>query len=170
MSAPTKIALESTDGKVPFGVLARQVLALDAAIEWVTFEEPGREPRWAWRDAETGTIRAGTTTKSAHVVDPLLLLVAGGCDELDAAPTITNPHRLLFVVVAYADIVQIVARFGADAYVSVAASPSIDAHALGTRLISLLESCTRCSSWVDGCRMRAPGPPSLGEPREAVRR
>jgi hypothetical protein len=33
---------------------------------------------------------------------------------------ITNPHRLLFVVLAYADLVQIVARFGAEAHVSVA--------------------------------------------------
>ena len=140
MSAPAKIALERTNGKMPFGILARQVLALDRAVEWVTLEEPGREPRWAWRDQETGTIRGGTTTKSAQVVDPLLLLVAGGCDEPDAAPTTTNPHRLLFVVVAYADSVQIVARLGADAYVSVAVSPSVDAHALGRRLISVLES------------------------------
>ena len=139
MSAPAKIAFERTNGKMPFGMLARQVLALDAAVEWVALEEPGREPRWAWRDRENGSIRAGTTTKSAQVVDPLLLLVAGGCDEPDDALPIINPHRLLFVIVAYADIAQIVARLGADAYISVAVSPSVDAHVLARKLISLLE-------------------------------
>ena len=146
MSAPAKIALERSDGKLPFGILARQVLALDRAVEWIALEEPGREPRWAWRDPETGTIRAGITTKPAQVVDPLLLLVAGGCDEVDSTHTSTNPHRLLFVIVAYADIVQIVARLGTDAYVSVAVSPSIDAHALGRQLISLLQSWTNHSA------------------------
>lgn len=141
MSAPAKIALKRTNGKMPFGILARQVLALDRAVEWVAMEEPGCEPRWAWRDPDAGTIRAGTTTKHAQVVDPLLLLVAGGCDEPDTTQTMTNPHRLLFVIVAYADIVQIVARLGADAYVSVAVSPNIDPHALGRKLIRLLESC-----------------------------
>ena len=145
MSAPAKIALERSNGKVPFGMLARQVLELDRAVEWIALEEPGREPRWAWRDPETGRIQAGTTTRNARVADPLLLLVAGGCDELDSSLTRTNPHRLLFVIVAYTEIVQIVARLGADAYISVAVSPSIDAHALGRKLISLLDSGTNHS-------------------------
>jgi len=45
--------------------------------------------------------------------------------------TSANPHQ------AYADLVQIVARFGPEAHISVAIAAGTDACASGTRLIKL---------------------------------
>lgn len=125
--------------KRTFGLFAQVVFSLNAAIQWIALEEAGREPRWAWRDPETGSRRAGTTTRDAELVDPLMLMLAEGRDDLYGHDAITNPHRLLFVVLAYADLVQIVARFGAHAHVSGATDPSINANALGARLAHFLE-------------------------------
>jgi hypothetical protein len=122
-----------------FGLLAQKIFSLDAAIEWVALEEAGREPRWAWRDPETGRLCAGMTTDNAELVDPLLLMLAEGRDDLYGDETSANPHHLLFVVLAYADLVRIVAWFGPEAHISVAFAPGTDAYALGTRLIKLLD-------------------------------
>lgn len=119
--------------------LAQDVFALDSAIQWVALEEAGREPRWAWREAETGRLYSGTTARNAELVDPLLLMLADGRDSLCSNAAITKPHRLLFVVLAYADMVQIVARFGPEAHVSVAAERRAEAYTLGTRITALLQ-------------------------------
>jgi hypothetical protein len=136
-------AAGSINGKITFGALAQQVLSLDAAIEWVALEEAGREPHWAWRDPRTGSMRAGTTANSAQLVDPLLLMIAESSDDLYGGETAANPHRLLFVVLAYGDFAQIVARLGRDAHLSVAVSPGINAYVLGRKLTTLLNRCTQ---------------------------
>ena len=123
--------------KITFGSLAQHVLSLDSSIEWVALEEAGREPRWAWRDAKTGNLCAGSAAGNAQIADPLLFLLAeGGGDSTD------DDHRVRFIVLAYADVVQIVARLRPSSHVTVAASPGIDPYALGTKLTSLLDDCT----------------------------
>lgn len=145
MSVRAEGAGDVANGRTPFGMLARQILSLDAAIEWVALEEVGCEPRWAWRDPETGELCAASTTNASQVVDPLLLMLAEGCDEVDAGVTLANPRHLLFVVLAYGDMVQIVARFGAGAHVSVAVSVGTDPYVLGTKLTNLLDRSTERS-------------------------
>ena len=132
--------IEGAYGKQSFIALARQVFGLSPDIEWVVLEEAGCEPRWAWRDPETGKLCLATTTNNAQLIDPLLFMLAERSDDVSEEETITNPHRLVFVVLVYADIVQIVARMGGDAHVSIAVSSAIDAHSLGTKLTSLLDS------------------------------
>src|SRR5208337_3741327 len=100
-------ALGAGNGRGNFGLLAQEVFSLDTAIQWVALEEAGREPRWVWRDRETGRLHGGTTKINAELVDPLLLMLAEGHDDLYSPEAITNPHRLLFVVLAYEDLVQI---------------------------------------------------------------
>jgi hypothetical protein len=116
---------------VDFESLASTVFSFDAAIQWVALEEAGHEPRWARR----------TTACTPELVDPLLLMLAEGREDLYGEEAGRVPHRLLFVVLAYADFVQIVARFGADTRVSVAVAPGADAYVLGTRVAGLLDRC-----------------------------
>jgi hypothetical protein len=127
---------DSDHVRCSFEALARSVLSLDTAIEWIALEQAGREMRWGWRDTSSGEVRTGGVSADLPAVDPLLLLVAEGGEA--PARTIGRPPGLLFVLVAYADITQIVARWGADAYVSVAVGIAVDAHELGRKLMSLL--------------------------------
>lgn len=120
--------------KMTFGVLAQQVLSLDASIDWVVLEEVGRQHRWAWRNPKSGNLCAGTTTTGCQVVDPLLLMLADHADELSGEETFDNPHRVLFIVLAYADMMQVVASLRPNAHVVVALSPGIDPYALGKSL------------------------------------
>jgi len=60
--------------KAAFALLAREVFALDTAIQWFALEKAGREPCCAWRDAETGP--------DAELVDPFVLMLAEGRDGL----------------------------------------------------------------------------------------
>jgi len=126
-----------------FGTLAQHVLSLDPAIEWVALEETGREARWAWRDTNSGAVCARSAKGNAQIVDPLLLMLAEGGGELDGEDLTANPHRVLFIVLAYAGLIQIVARLGPGAHVTVAASPGVDPYALGTNLVRLLDRCAR---------------------------
>jgi len=127
-----------------FGELAQHVLSLDPAIEWMALEEAGREARWAWRDPDKGAVCARSATGNVQIADPLLLLIlADGGGGLSGGKTIENSHHLLFVVLAYADMVQIVARMGTEAHVSVAVPPGTDPYALGTKLTRLLERCAQ---------------------------
>jgi hypothetical protein len=138
MSANSSVNIMAARRKRDFRSLAQELLALDDAIKWIALEEAGCEPRWAWRDSETGRLCAGTTSYDAELVDPLLLMLAEGRENLYDHETGPELHHLLFVVLAYADLVQIVARFGPDAYVSVAADRRTDAYSLGTELTHLL--------------------------------
>lgn len=112
---------------------------LDPAITWVALEEAGREPRWAWRDLETGRLCEGMATASAELVDPLLLMLAEGRDDLRCNEEGDNPHHLLFVVLAYADLTVIVARFGLEAHVTVGVAPCKNAYMLGVKLVGFLD-------------------------------
>jgi hypothetical protein len=95
--------------------------------------------------------------------------VAEGRSDLYGDDGSTNSHRLRFVVLAYADLVQIVAPFGRNAYVSVAIGPEADAYALGTRLAALLgwledatpveHECTNQPNW---CVARCEGNENIG--------
>jgi len=59
-----------------------------------------------------------------------------------AARKSRNRHRLLFVVLAYADVVEIVARFGQYGHAGVAVNRHADVYTLGKRLIELLDRRT----------------------------
>lgn len=125
--------------KMTFRTLAQQVLSLDGAIEWVALEEAGRGPRWAWREPNTGELCAGTTSFGYEVVDPLLFLAADHPSALSGEARVDNPHRVRFIVLAYTNTMQIVARLDANAHVVVALSPGIDPYLLGRKLVSLLD-------------------------------
>jgi hypothetical protein len=125
-------------GKGAFGLLMREIFALDSAVHWIALEQAGREPRWAWRDSNTGQLYAGASANNAELLDPLLLMLAEGHVELDSRRATANPHHLRFVVLAYEDSSQIVARFGSDAHISVAVDVHADAYVFGARLTGLL--------------------------------
>ena len=95
-----------------FALLAQEVFALDTSIRWFTLENIGRGSYCARRDAETGTVFAMAATPDTELVDSLVLMLAEDRDGLHSREQSRNPHRLLFVVLTYADVVEIVARFG----------------------------------------------------------
>jgi hypothetical protein len=142
MSSPALNDVLDFSGKMPFGMLVQNVFSLDSAVQWVALEEAGREPRWAWRDPETGELRAGTTTDYALLVDPLMLMLAEGPEAMTGNGGDADFHQLLFIVLDYVDLVQIVARFGGYAHISVAIAPGTDACSLGARLVKLLNQFT----------------------------
>jgi len=123
-----------------FGILAKQVLSLDAAIEWMVLEEAGREPRWAWRNPRDGNLRMRFSRDYAQVVDPLLFMVADGDGGPKNGEAIGNAHRVRFVVLAYADMAQVVARLP-NGHITAAISPETDAYAVGRKLAGLLDRC-----------------------------
>ena len=128
--------------KMTFSMLAQQVLSLDTGIEWVALEEAGCGPHWAWREPNTGKLCSGTTTFNYEVVDPLLLLLADHPSHLNAEGAIDNPHRVRFIVLAYTNTMQIVARLNPGAHVVVALVPGIDPYLLGRKLVNLLDWAT----------------------------
>jgi hypothetical protein len=65
-------------------------------------------------------------------------MLAEGRTDLYGDSVNPNVRHLLFVVLAYEDIVQIVARVGRDAHMSIAADTHVDAYELGTRLAQFL--------------------------------
>ena len=131
-----------TPRNMTFSTLAQQVLSLDTGIEWVAFEDAGRRPHWAWRDPNTGKLCSGTTTFDYALVDPLLLLVADHPSDLSVEGAIDNPHRVRFIVLAYTNMMQIVARLNPSAHVVVALPPGIDPYLVGRKLVSLLDWAT----------------------------
>ncbi len=86
------------------------------------------------------------TTPDTELVDPLVLMLAGR-DGLYGQEERGNPHRLLFVVLAYADFVEIVVRFGRYDHAGVAVNRHADVYTLGRKLTELLdrrkETCSR---------------------------
>jgi hypothetical protein len=120
-----------------FALLVEQVFSLDPGIRWIALEEAAREPIWAWRNPETGFIHGGTTSQPSELVDPLLFMIAEGHEDLSSQKADLN-NRLLFVVLAYEELVQVVARCGQGAHITVAADRRTDAYLLGTKLSDLL--------------------------------
>ncbi len=125
-----------------FALLAQEVFALDTSIQWFTLENIGRGSYSARRDAETGTVFAMAATRDTELVDPLVLMLAEDRDGLQSREKSRNRHRLLFVVLAYADVVEIVARFGQYGHAGVAVNRHADVYTLGKRLIELLDRRT----------------------------
>jgi hypothetical protein len=132
----------SATEKADFALLAQEVFALDTAIQWFALEKVGRGSCCARRDTETGTVLAAAITPDSELVDPLVLMLAEGRDGLYGQEESTNPHRLLFVVLAYADVVEIVARVGRSGHAGVAVNRHADVHALGRKLTELLDRRT----------------------------
>jgi hypothetical protein len=128
--------------KAAFAVLAQEVFALDTAIQWFALENVGRGSCCARRDSESGTVFAAPTTPDTELVDPLVLMLAEGRDGLYRQEESRNRHRLLFVVLAYADVVEIVARFGRHGHAGVAVNRHADVYTLGRKLTELLERRT----------------------------
>ena len=125
--------------KTSFSTLARQIFSLDAAIEWVAMEVAGRGPHWAWREPNTGKLRAGATSFGYEVVDPLLLVFADHPSSVSGEATMDNAHGVRFIVLAYTNTMQIVAPLNPNAHVVVALSPAIDPYLLGRKLVNLLD-------------------------------
>jgi len=142
LSSPANSEVMRLGAKVPFAVVVEQVFALDSAIQWVAIEEAGVEPRWAWRDLDTGELRAGTTTDNALLIDPLTLMLAEGPEAVPGNGDEAHSHRLRFMVLDYVDLIQLIARLGSHAYISVAISPGTDAGALGAKLTERLSNLT----------------------------
>jgi hypothetical protein len=128
--------------KITFSTLAEQVLSLDGAIEWVALEVAGRGPHWAWREPDTGRLCSGSTTSDYEVVDPLLLVLADHPCYLGSEGVTDDPHRVRFIVLAYTNTMQIVARLAPKAHVVVALSSGIDPYRLGRKLVNLLDRAT----------------------------
>lgn len=120
-----------------FTSLVHQIFSFDPKIRWLALEEAAREPRWAWRNPVNGCICGGTTCEPVELVDPLLFMIAEGCCP-GGLPGSGQEHQLLFAVLAYRDLVQVVARYGGGSYVTVAADPQVDANRLGTKLSEFL--------------------------------
>jgi hypothetical protein len=125
-----------------FALLAQEVFALDMAIQWFTLENIGRGSYCARRDAETGTLFAAATTPDTELVDPLVLMLAEDRNGLHGQEKSRDPHRLLFVVLAYTEVVEIVARFGRYGHAGVAVNRHADVYTLGRKLIELLDRRT----------------------------
>lgn len=132
----------SVTEKAAFASLAQEVFALDTAIHWFALENAGRGSCCARRDTETGAVFAAAPTPDTELVDPLVLMLAEGHDGLYGQEESRNPHRLLFVVLAYADVVQIVARFGRSGHAGVAVNRHADVYTLGRKLTELLDRRT----------------------------
>ena len=128
---------------ISFGRLARHVLSLDSAIQWVALEQGGHPPRKAWRDSETGDLCVGSAAAEVRVADPSLFMFAEGADGMRTPGITGNPHRVIFIIVAFADIAQIIARLWPGAYVTVAVSSTVNPYALGKQLMRLLDGCSR---------------------------
>jgi hypothetical protein len=118
-----------------FQTLVRHVFSLDRKIRWLAVEEAAQAPKWAWRE-DDGVYHA-TTCQPAELVDPLLFLIAdAGCEGPSASSS--EPHPLLFAVLAYRDLVQVVARYAPGSHITVAADPDVDAYHLGRMLSQFL--------------------------------
>ena len=129
-------------GKAAFDLLVQEVFALDTAIQWFALENVGRGSYSARRDAETGTVFAAATTPDTELVDPLVLMLAEDRDGLHGQQKSRNHNRLRFVVLAYADGIEIVARFGRYGHAGVAVDRHADVYTLGRKLTELLDRST----------------------------
>jgi len=129
--------------KMAFASLTQEVFALDTAIQWFAWEKAGREPCCARRDAATGRVFAAPATPDTELVDPLVLMLAEGRDGLYGQEESRNARGLRFVVLAYADFVEIVARFGQHDYAGVAVNRQADVYTLGMKLNELLDRKTK---------------------------
>lgn len=134
---------QSGNEKAAFASLAQEVFALDRAIQWFALEMAGRKPCCARRDAATDRVFVAPATPDTELVDPLVLILAEGRDGLYRQGESGNARGLLFVVLAYADLVEIVARFGRYDHAGVAVNRHADVYTLGRKLTELLDRITQ---------------------------
>ena len=121
-----------------FRMLVRHVFSLDHKIRWLAVEEAARAPKWAYR--EDDCVYRSTTCQPAELVDPLLFLIAdAGCEAPSTG--LSERRSLVFAVLAYRDLVQVVARYAPGSHITVAADPDVDAYHLGTKLSQFLARC-----------------------------
>jgi hypothetical protein len=86
---------------------------------------------------------AGRATIDAQLIDPLLPLLVDCAGNGCGVSTDDDPHQVLFIVLAYGDMAQVVARIRPDAHLIVALPPGIDPYAVGRKVVSLLDSVTQ---------------------------
>jgi hypothetical protein len=122
-----------------FGVLAREVLSWDAAIRWIALDEPGSHSLLRRRAPDTEVGAPAATAGYALRVDPLLLMLAANRRHIDDSSDRADPQRLRFVVLAYGDRAQIVAKFGRYGQVNIGIGLDGNAYRVGTRLAGLLD-------------------------------
>ncbi len=121
-----------------FILVVTDVLALDRAIRWVTFEEAGHAPRWVSRDVANGRIWVGASSCGDELLDPLVLVLAERRDEIYGHGSVARPLR--FLILAYDGLIQIAARCGSDSHinvVNVGIDPAADLYTLAAKLASL---------------------------------
>lgn len=106
-----------------FERLAREILSLDPGIRWVAMEQAGQEPRWAWLDPDSGRLHVGSTNGGPG--DKQMIMPDQAGYNLGGSQANATVHRLLFVVLAYAEVMEIVARLGPDSHISIAADVSV---------------------------------------------
>src|SRR5579872_4901648 len=99
----------NTKGKMRFGVLAQEVLSWDAAIRWIALDDGGRQ-QLMWRNPDSEPATAATTPGQPLTVDPLLLMLAESRHDIYNSDHRADPQHLRFVVLAYRDHAQIVAK------------------------------------------------------------
>ena len=129
----------NTNGEMRFGVLAREVFSWDVAIRWIALDDRGRQ-QLKWRDPDTEVAAAATTPRHIFTVDPLLLMLAESRHDIYNRADTADPQHLRFVVLAYGDRAQIVAKFGRYGQLNIGIGLAGNAYQVGTRLAGLLES------------------------------
>lgn len=133
-------AAMAVSGKTSFAILARRIFSLNPTIQLVVLNEVGSDECWAWRNPVTGEVCSHAAANTADAVDPLAFILSEDANGVAAQQSI-DPYRLLFVVLAYDDILQILVRLGGTANLSVAVPPGTDAYALGRQIVRLIDSC-----------------------------
>jgi len=128
----------NTNREKRFGVLAREVFSWDAAIRWIALDDHGRQ-RLKWRDPDTEVAAAATTPRHPLAVDPLLLMLAESRHDIYNSGDRADPQHLRFVVLAYGDRAQIVAKFGQYGQLNIGIGLGGNPYEVGTRLAGLLE-------------------------------
>lgn len=123
------------DGNKFFKRIVKDVLVLDRRIRWVAFEEAGQPPRWVSRNPVDGRLSVGTGGCGDELLDPLVLVLAEGREEIYGHGSTSRPLR--FLILVYKDLVQIATRCGPDSHISVGMDPGADASGLAEKLASL---------------------------------
>lgn len=133
---PVRAAYPAIDEKDSFKRIVTDVLALDRRIRWVAFEEAGRPPRWVWRNPADGGLSVGAGTCGSELLDPLILILAEGREEIYGRGSASHPLR--FLILVYNDLIQIAVRSGPDSHVAVGTDPTADACTLAEKLAEVV--------------------------------
>jgi len=133
---PVQTACSRLDERDAFKRIATDVLALDRRIRWVAFEEAGHPPCWVWRDPVDGGLSVGAGACGSELLDPLILILAEGREEIYGRGSVSHPLR--FLILVYNDLIQIAVRSGPDSHVAVGVDPTADACTLAEKLAEMV--------------------------------